>query len=295
MSSLISGLTQLSGWIAYVVIAALVFGETAIFLGFVLPGEAAVVLGGVLASRGHVSLVLLVVVVVAAVAGPLVGYEIGRRMGDRLFASRALRRIPRGVEKARSALRDKGGTAVLAGRFIAIIRALMPAAAGAAQMRYRTFVIYTAASGIIWGVGYCLLGYLAGSAYVVVERRVGAGLAIALAVLVVAVAIAWAVRRHRAAVRATAGPDQRAGPGVPPGPSRRAWRPRPAAAPGTRQHAWFRRQLPTPRLLMRRGRLGAARPVAARRPAASGGGPGDGPGGSRAPRSRGDPRRRGRR
>jgi membrane-associated protein len=202
LSSLISGLTQLSGWIAYVVIAALVFGETAIFLGFVLPGEAAVVLGGVLASRGRVSLVLLVaVVVVAAVAGPLVGYEIGRRMGDRLFASRALRRIPRGVDRARSALRDKGGTAVLAGRFIAIIRALMPAAAGAAQMRYRTFVIYTAASGIIWGVGYCLLGYLAGSAYVVVERRVGAGLAIALAVLVVAVAIAWAVRRHRAAAR----------------------------------------------------------------------------------------------
>lgn len=83
MSSLIGGLTHLSGWVAYAVVAALVFGETAIFLGFVLPGEAAVVLGGVLASRGHVSLALLIaVVVVAAVTGPLMGYEIGRRMGD---------------------------------------------------------------------------------------------------------------------------------------------------------------------------------------------------------------------
>jgi hypothetical protein len=79
----VAGLTHLSGWVAYSVIAALVFGETAVFLGFVLPGEAAVVLGGVLASRGHLSLALLVaVVVVTALAGPMVGYEVGKRMGD---------------------------------------------------------------------------------------------------------------------------------------------------------------------------------------------------------------------
>jgi membrane-associated protein len=202
LSSLVSSLTQLSGWVAYGIIAALVFGETAIFLGFVLPGEAAVVLGGVLASRGHVSLpLLIVVVVVTAVAGPLVGYEIGRRMGDRLFASRALRYVPGGADKARSALHDKGGVAVLAGRFVAVVRALMPAAAGAARVSYRTFLIYNAVGGIIWGVGYCLLGYLAGSAYAVVERRVGTGLAIALAAAVMAIVIAWAVRRHRAAAR----------------------------------------------------------------------------------------------
>jgi membrane protein DedA with SNARE-associated domain len=202
VSSLISGLTHLSGWVAYGVIAALVFGETAIFLGFILPGEAAVVLGGVLASRGHVSLTLLIVVVViAAVTGPLVGYEIGRRMGDALFASRAMRAVPGGADKARSALRDRGGVAVLAGRFVAVIRAVMPAAAGAARVPYRTFLIYNLAGGVIWGVGYCLLGYLAGSAYVAVERKVGTGLAIALAVVVVAAAVIWAVRRHRAAAR----------------------------------------------------------------------------------------------
>ncbi len=202
MSSLISGLTHLSGWVAYGVIAALVFGETAIFLGFILPGEAAVVLGGVLASRGHVSLTLLIVVVViTAITGPLVGYEIGRRMGDALFASRAMRAVPGGADKARSALRDRGGVAVLAGRFVAVIRAVMPAAAGAARVPYRTFLIYNIAGGIIWGVGYCLLGYLAGSAYVAIERKVGTGLAIALAVVVVAAAVIWAVRRHRAAAR----------------------------------------------------------------------------------------------
>lgn len=199
MSSIVSGLTHLSGWVAYAVIAALVFGETAVFLGFVLPGETAVVLGGVLASRGHLSLATLAaVVVVAAVTGPIVGYEIGRRMGDRLFAARVMRRLPGGPHRARQALRDRGGLAVMLGRFVAFVRAVMPAAAGAVRVPYRTFLIYNVLGGLVWGVGYCLLGYLAGSAYGAVERRVGTGLAVAVALILVAALGVWAVRRHRA-------------------------------------------------------------------------------------------------
>ncbi len=199
MNSIVSELTHLSGWVAYAVIAALVFGETAVFLGFVLPGETAVVLGGVLASRGHLSLATLAaVVVVAAVTGPVVGYEIGRRMGDRLFAARAMRRLPGGPQRARAVLRERGGLAVMLGRFIAFVRAVMPAAAGAVRVPYRTFLLYNVVGGLVWGVGYCLLGYLAGSAYGVVERRVGTGLAVAVALVVVAAVAIWAVRRHRA-------------------------------------------------------------------------------------------------
>ncbi len=202
MNSLASGLTHLSGWVAYAVIAALVFGETAVFIGFVLPGEIAVVIGGFLASRGHLSLpVLIVIVVFAAIAGPFVGYEIGRRAGDRLFGVRPLRRVQGGVEKARAVLRQRGGAAVLAGRFIAVVRALMPAAAGAARVRFRTFTVYNVLGGLIWGIGYCLVGYLAGSAYAVVASRVGAGLAVAIGAIVVLLIAAWAYRRYRGASR----------------------------------------------------------------------------------------------
>jgi membrane-associated protein len=215
LTSIVAGLDHLSGWVACLVIGALVFGETAVFLGFVLPGEAAVVLGGVLASRGHVSLAALAaVVVVTAAAGPLVGYEIGRRMGDRVFASRALRRVPGGPQRARSALRDRGALAVLLGRFVAVARAVMPAAAGAVRVRYRTFVIYDVAGAVVWGVGYCLLGYLAGSAYAAVESRVGSGLAIAVAALVVAAVATWAVRRRRAAAALQPGDDPSPGGGT---------------------------------------------------------------------------------
>lgn len=198
MSSITGDLVRLSGPVAYLVVAALVFGETAVFLGFVLPGETAVVLGGVLASRGRVSLLILIlVVVVAAVAGPLVGYEIGRHLGGRLVAARGLRRVAGGVERAQDLLRTRGGTAVLIGRSVAVLRALMPALAGTARMPYRTFFLYNMVGGIIWGIGFCLLGYAAGSAYAVIERRVGTGVAIALAVVVVAGVAIWAVRRHR--------------------------------------------------------------------------------------------------
>lgn len=202
IASITSGLTaalgHLGGWVAIALIAALVFGETAIFLGFILPGEAAVVFGGVLASRGNVSLpVLIIVVVITAVAGPFVGYEIGKRMGDRLFTSPRLGRVAGALDRARNTLRQRGGIAVSGGRFVAIVRALMPAAAGAAKVPYRTFAIHNTISGIVWGVGYSLLGYLAGSAYGAVERTVGAGLAIAIAVLVIAAAGTWAWRRHR--------------------------------------------------------------------------------------------------
>ncbi len=206
-SGITSALSQLNGWVAVGLIAALVFGETAIFLGFVLPGEAAVVFGGVLASRGHLSLPwLMVAVVITAIVGPLVGYEVGKRMGDRLFTARRLRRIAVPLDRARTTLRRRGGLAVLGGRFVAIVRALMPAAAGAAGMPYRVFLFHNALGGLIWGIGYSLLGYLAGSAYGVVERTVGTGLAVAIAVLVVAALAVWAWRRHRAVAAARPAP-----------------------------------------------------------------------------------------
>lgn len=198
VTSITTELAQLSGPLAYLLVAALVFGETAIFLGFVIPGETAAVLGGVLASRGRVSLLLLMLVVVlAAIVGPLVGYEIGRHLGGRLLARPRLRRVAAGVDRAQSVLHRRGAVAVFLGRFIAVLRAMMPAVAGTARLPYRTFVLYNVLSAVLWGVGYCLLGYAAGSAYAAIERTVGTGVAIAIAVVVLGAVIFWLVRRHR--------------------------------------------------------------------------------------------------
>ena len=214
MSSITTDLAGLSGTLALLLIAALVFGETAVFLGFVIPGETAAVLGGVLASRGQVSLpLLIIVVVVAAVTGPLIGYEIGRHLGGRVIAARRMRRVAGGMDRAQAVVHRRGGLAVLLGRFVAILRALMPAVAGTTRMPYRTFLIYNMLGGLIWGVGYCLLGYVAGSAYAAIERAVGTGVAIVVAVAVLGGVGFWLLRRHRRERPApeTAAPDA-AGP-----------------------------------------------------------------------------------
>jgi membrane protein DedA with SNARE-associated domain len=204
MSGLVDQLLNLSGPVAYVVIAALVFGEAALFVGFVLPGETAVLLGGVLASTGRLTLgVLLVLVVVAAVVGDSVGFEIGKAFGPRLLDVRLLRRHRERLEKAQAYLRNRGGRAVVLGRWTAFLRAVMPALAGASRMHYPTFLTYNAFGGLVWGVGVTLAGYYAGTSYQVVAARLSQAGAAAAAVVVLGLLYAW--HRHRLAERAAAG------------------------------------------------------------------------------------------
>ena len=78
MSGFIDGILNVSPLVAYIAVFCLVFAEDALFIGFVIPGETAAVLGGVVASRGEVQLPLMMTVaVVAAVLGDTVGYEVG--------------------------------------------------------------------------------------------------------------------------------------------------------------------------------------------------------------------------
>ena len=183
--------------LVFVLVGVLVFAEDALFVGFVLPGETAAVLGGVEASRHHAHLPLMVAtVVIAAIAGDSVGYEVGRHLGPRILALKALRRHERRLTSAREMLARRGGVAVFLGRFIAFFRAVMPALAGTARMPYLRFLAFNAAGGLVWGSGAVLVGFFAGNSYASLEKTVGRGVAIALAGLVVAGLLAWRVRRH---------------------------------------------------------------------------------------------------
>jgi membrane-associated protein len=205
VSGLLDRLLGIQGPLLYLLVAAVVvFVEDALFVGFVAPGETAAVLGGVAASVGHASLpAMMVTVVAAAIVGDSVGYEVGRHFGPRLVASRMLRRRRDRLDRAREFLARRGGWAVFLGRFVAFFRAVMPALAGTAGMRYRRFLAFNAAGGIVWGAGVVLLGYLAGNSYAAVERTVGRGVALAAAGIVVVALIVWRIRSHRAERRAT--------------------------------------------------------------------------------------------
>lgn len=198
MTAFIDGLLNVSPLVAYIAVFCLVFAEDALFVGFVIPGETAAVLGGVVASRGEVQLFpMMGLVVTAAIVGDSAGYEVGKHLGQRIITSRPLARHQERLENAQDFLRRKGGSAVFLGRFTAFFRAVMPALAGTSRMPYGRFLAFNAAGGLAWGAGFVLLGFLAGNSYEAVAQAAGRDIAVAVAVLAVAGLIAWHFRSRR--------------------------------------------------------------------------------------------------
>src|SRR3954463_1653959 len=194
MSGLVDRLLAIQGPLLYALVAAVVFVEDALFVGFVVPGETVAVLGGGAASLGHASLPgMMVTVVAAAIVGDSVGYEVGRQLGPRLVASRMLRSRRERLDTARGFLARRVGAAVFLGRFVAFFRAVMPALAGTAGMRYRRFLAFNAVGGLTWGVGFVLLGYLAGNSYQKVEKTAGRAAAFVVLGIVAIALVVWQI------------------------------------------------------------------------------------------------------
>jgi membrane protein DedA with SNARE-associated domain len=199
MSSLVHRILGLPGWLVLVIAGLVVFTEDALFLGFVIPGETVALLAGASAKLGHVSLTgVLVVVVVAAIVGDTVGYEIGRTAGQRVLHLKILDKRRGKLDQAQQLLARKGGAAVFLGRFVAFFRAVMPFLAGTARMRYLTFLAFNAAGGIAWGAMVVLLGYAAGASYAQVEKTFGPVAALVVLVIAAVAVLVWRVRKHHA-------------------------------------------------------------------------------------------------
>src|SRR5207247_1013617 len=124
---------------------------------------------------GKVNLaVLIVVAVAAAIVGDSIGYEIGRVMGAPLRRSRLGRKVgDERWERAAEYVRAKGGRAVFLGRWVGVLRALVPTLSGMSGMRYRTFLPANVAGAITWAPAVVLLGSAAGESYLAVGRAVG--------------------------------------------------------------------------------------------------------------------------
>ena len=198
-------LVSVPAWTVYVLVFVLPFVECSLFVGFVFPGETALVLGGVLASGalpesdGRVNVVVLcVLATLGAVLGDSVGYAVGRRFGPAIERSRLGRYVgePR-WRTAQAFLVRRGGPAVFFGRFTALLRALVPSAAGMAHLPFRTFVLWNAAGGLVWANACVLGGYAAGASYHRLESYLGTGALVLTAVVLVALVVVHLVRKRR--------------------------------------------------------------------------------------------------
>src|ERR1039457_2304389 len=204
VSYLLSEIHRLPGPLVYGLVTLLVFGEAALFIGFILPGETAVLVAGVVASQGHVNVgVVAALVVVAAITGDSVGYAVGHRYGESLMKLPILKRRRGALDRALEGLRRRGPIYVFIGRFTAFLRAVMPGLAGMSRLRYRRFFVANASGALIWGVSYTLLGYYAGHALGSVEKYSGwAGFGILLLMVAFFVGFHFLKKRGDALVEA---------------------------------------------------------------------------------------------
>lgn len=180
------------------VVGLLVFFEVAIVIGFFIPGEIAAIIGGVIASQHHANVVLmLAVVVVAATVGNLVGYDVGRLTGPWLFSHRPLAGRS-GVDRAQELIARRARPAVVAGRFVVVVRAVLPGLVGMSGMPRRHFAFFSAVGAVLWGTLWVLVGFALGLSYTKVTNTFGpASFAVVVVLVAVWATIEWRRRRGR--------------------------------------------------------------------------------------------------
>jgi membrane protein DedA with SNARE-associated domain len=185
---------------AYLLVAFMAMAETAAFLGFVAPGEFTIIFGGVLAGEGTLSIQLLIGITWAScVAGDAIGFYLGRRLG-RNFALKhghRLRITEERFRKVEEFFRRHGGKAVFAGRWIGLVRPLMPFLAGSSGMSYRRFAPYDVLGAGLWSATWCLLGYIFWQSFQQVASTAGRGTLAFAILLALFVGTYQAIKRLR--------------------------------------------------------------------------------------------------
>jgi membrane-associated protein len=159
------GLKELIRWGGPPLVCLIVFVETGLFVGFFLPGDSLLVTAGIFAGQNVIPLRwLLLPGILCAIVGDQLGYWIGRSAGPALYRredSFFFRRSH--LQRAHEFYEKYGGRAVILARFVPIVRTFCPPVAGAARMRYSTYLVYDIFGGVFWISTMLLGGYIAGS------------------------------------------------------------------------------------------------------------------------------------
>jgi len=155
-----------AGTWALPLICAIVFAETGLLLGFLLPGDTLLIITGVFTFSNviHIDIWWVCLAIsVAAFLGGEVGYLIGHRVGPRIFERKESGLFSiENVKRTNGFFERFGGLAVIVARFVPIVRTFAPVAAGVGHMNYKKYSLYNAIGAIIWGSGLTFAGYLLG-------------------------------------------------------------------------------------------------------------------------------------
>ena len=165
---------------AVVVICFIVFAETGLLVGFLLPGDTLLVITGLLTFTGTMVAdgtgieipiwIVCLSIAFAAFLGGEVGYLIGHKLGPKVFERKESGLFSvKNVQRTNSFFERFGGLAIIVARFVPIVRTFAPVAAGVGHMDYKRYSVYNAIGALIWGAGLTFAGYLLGYIPLVAE------------------------------------------------------------------------------------------------------------------------------
>jgi membrane protein DedA with SNARE-associated domain len=169
--------------------------------GIPFPGETMLIVAGVYAGAGHLSIQLVIVAAaIGAILGDNAGYLLGRTGGRALVVKYGhyVRIDQKKLDTAEEFFRRHGDKTVFFGRFVAVLRAWAAFLAGVNHMPWPRFLVFNAAGGIVWATVYGTLAYMLGKNLPLLEkvvRAIGIGGVVA-AVLVIGGLIAWHFRER---------------------------------------------------------------------------------------------------
>lgn len=155
-------------WVAVLVLAAIIFAESGLLIGFFLPGDSILFTAGFLVHADILQFnihLLVAIVFLAAVFGDGVGYLFGRRVGRRIFnRPNSLLFKQENIQKAEEFYERHGAKTIIIARFIPVVRTFAPIVAGVGKMQYRNFVMFNIIGALLWAVGITYAGYYIGAA-----------------------------------------------------------------------------------------------------------------------------------
>ncbi len=201
-------LIQAAGPYALPVVAFIIFAECGLFA--ILPGDSLLFTIGLFVARGAIPYslpVVCLVLTIAAVAGNVCGYWIGRLIGPPLFRPRRglIGRIlnPKYVTKTHAFFEKYGNRTLILARFVPIVRTFVTLVAGVGKMDFRKFIAYTAIGGVLWACGVTILGYYMGN-IPIVRDNIEAVLILIVLVSLVPMGVEFLLHRRRAKAEALA-------------------------------------------------------------------------------------------
>ena len=150
-------------WI-YAILFAIVFCETGLVVLPFLPGDSMLFAAGTIAAVGDMDIFVLIgLLIVAAVLGDFVNFEIGKHFGQKLFSNPNSKIFKQSyLQKTHDYYERYGGRTIIIARFIPIVRTFAPFVGGMGNMNYAQFARYNIVGAVLWVVSFTTLGYFFG-------------------------------------------------------------------------------------------------------------------------------------